>query len=176
LPREELVRISNYLTENFRGRSLRAIRERLLAAMVEERAEVDLLLARAISLAQRGLESSAAPGVFVEGTSQILARPELENVARVRRLLDTFADRQRLVVLLNQCLEGGGVRVVIGDDSAVTSDLDFSLVARPYGAGEGSRGTLGVFGPTRMEYERVIPLVEYLGDSLSRALEQSANR
>jgi heat-inducible transcriptional repressor len=176
LGRDELVRISNYLTENCRGRSLRAIRERLLAAMVEERAEVDLLLARAISLARRGLDDAAAPGIFVEGTAQILARPELGDVARVRRLLDTFADRQRLVVLLNQCLEGGGVRVVIGEDSAVTSDLGFSLVARAWGTGEGSRGTLGVFGPTRMEYERVIPLVDYLGESLSRALEASVNR
>ena len=176
LAREELVRISNYLTENCRGRTLRAIRERLLVAMAEERAEVDLLLARAISLARRGLEEQTAPGVFVEGTAQILARPELGDVARVRRLLDTFADRQRLVVLLNQCLEGGGVRVVIGDDSAVTSDLGFSLVSRAWGAREGSRGALGIFGPTRMEYERIIPLVDYLGESLSRALEASVNR
>jgi heat-inducible transcriptional repressor len=176
LSREELVRISNYLTENCRGRTLRSIRERLLAAMVEERAEVDLLLARAISLAQQGLEESSHQGVLVEGTTQLLSRPELGDVARVRRLLDTFADRQRLVVLLNQCLEGGGVRVVIGDDSAVTSDLGFSLVARSYGSREGARGTLGIFGPTRMEYERMIPLVDYLGESLSRALEASVNR
>jgi heat-inducible transcriptional repressor len=176
LSRDELVRISNYLTENCRGRTLRAIRERLLAAMAEERAEVDLLLARAIRLARRGLEPDSAPELLVEGTTRLLARPELEDVARVRRLLDTFAERQRLVVLLNQCLDGGGVRVVIGEDSAVTSDLGFSLVARPYGAREGSRGMLGVFGPTRMEYDRVIPLVDYLGESLSRALEQSANR
>ena len=176
LSRDELVRISNYLTENYRGRSLHAIRERLLGAMKDERTQVDLLLARAISLAQRGLEPSAGPDVLVEGTSQLLARRELEDVARVRRLLDTFADRQRLVGLLNLCLEGGGVRVVIGDDSDVTSDLGFSLVARAYGANDTSRGTLGVFGPTRMQYERMIPLVDYLGESLSRALEASANR
>ena len=91
LSRDELVRISNYLTENFRGRTLRAIRERLIAAMAEERAEVDLLLARAISLARRGLDDSAAPGVFVEGTAQLLSRPELGDVAQVRRLLDTFS-------------------------------------------------------------------------------------
>jgi heat-inducible transcriptional repressor len=176
LSREELIRISNYLTENFRGRTLFAARERLLAAMGEERREMDLLLARAISLARRGFDEAGGPGLFVEGTTQVLARPELGDVARVRLLLDTFSDRQRLVVLLNQCLEGGGVRVVIGEDSAVTSNLDFSLVARPYGARESSRGTLGVFGPKRMDYERMIPLVNYLGESLSRALEASANR
>ena len=176
LSREELVRISNYLTENYRGKSLRAIRERLLVAMSEERSQVDRLLARAISLAQRGFEASAGPELLVEGTSQVLARRELEDVVRVRRLLDTFSDRQRLVGLLNLCLDGGGVRVVIGDDSIVTSGLEFSLVARAYGAGDSTRGTLGVFGPTRMNYERMIPLVDYLGESLSRALEASANR
>lgn len=176
LSREELIRISNYLTENCRGRTLPAIRERLLMAMSEERSQVDRLLARAISLAQRGLEPAAGPDVFVEGTTQLLARGELEDVTRVRRLLDTFADRQRLVGLLNLCLEGGGVRVVIGADSAVTSDLGFSLVARSYGTGDSTRGTLGVFGPSRMNYERMIPLVDYLGESLSRALEASANR
>ena len=73
-------------------------------------------------------------------------------------------------MLLNQCLEGGGVRVVIGEDSAVTSDLGFSLVARPYGAREGSRGMLGVFGPTRMEYDRVIPLVDITAKLLTGLL------
>ncbi len=71
------------------------------------------------------------------------ARPELENLSRVRLLLDTFADRQRLVGLLSQCMDGSGVRVVIGEDSSVTSDLGFSLVARPFGAGERRPGNAG---------------------------------
>ncbi len=91
LSREELIRISNYLTENFRGKTLRTIRERLLAAMSDERTQVDELLGRAISLAQRSLESPQGPEVLVEGTARLLARPELENVARVRLLLDTFS-------------------------------------------------------------------------------------
>ena len=63
-------------------------------------------------------------------------------------------------------MDGGGVRVVIGEDSSVTSDLGFSLVATSYGVGEGAQGTLGIFGPSRMAYERIIPLVDYLGESL----------
>ena len=112
---------------------------------------------------------------MVEGTAQLLAQPELADLARVRRLLDTFAERQRLVALLNQCMDGSGVRVVIGEDSS--GDLRArlqSLVARPFGAGERPRGTLGIFGPSRMAYERIIPLVDYLGESLSRALVESA--
>jgi heat-inducible transcriptional repressor len=173
LSREELVRISNYLTENFRGLTLRAIRERLLGLMREERAQVDLLLARAIVLAARGLEPEGAPELRYEGTSELLRRRDLSDLERVRRLLDTFSERRRLVDLLSQCLDGSGVRVVIGADSDVTSDLGLTLVARSYGEGA-VRGTLGILGPARMPYERIIPLVDHLGEALSRALEASA--
>lgn len=176
LAREELVRISNYLTETFRGQTLRAIRERLLARMSDERAQVDQLLARAIRLASRGLESRSEPELKIEGTAALVARPELGDVDRVRRLLDAFADRQRLVALLGRCLDGNGVRVVIGEDDEVTSDLGLSLVARGWGGEGRSRGMLGILGPARMPYDRIIPLVDYLGDSLGRALEESANR
>ena len=174
LSRDELVRVGNYLNENFRGQTLRAIRERLLVAMREERAQVDSLLASAIRLASRGLDSDRSPELRLEGASALLARRELSDVERVRRLLDTFGERQRLVELLSQCLDGNSVRVVIGDDSAVTSELGLTLVARPYGAEDQVRGTLGILGPSRMPYERIIPLVDFLGEALSRALEVSS--
>jgi heat-inducible transcriptional repressor len=176
LSRAELVRISNYLTESFRGKSLRSIRERLLAKMREERGEVDRLLARAISLASSSFEATGPPALVVEGTALAVTQRELSDVERVRRLLDAFAERQRLVALLNQCLDGNGVRVVIGEDSQITSDLGVSLVARPFGAEGRARGTLGILGPARMPYDRIIPLVDYLGESLSRALVESASR
>jgi len=64
----------------------------------------------------------------------------------------------------------------VGEDSEFTSDLGLTLVARSYGAEQRARGTLGILGPARMPYERIIPLVDYLGESLGRALEESANR
>ncbi|HVF58649.1 MAG TPA: heat-inducible transcriptional repressor HrcA [Thermoanaerobaculia bacterium] len=173
LPREELVRIGNYLTENFAGATLREIRARLLALMAEERAQMDQLLARSIELARAGLSLEQRQGVLLDGTREVLNQPELADIGRVRRLFETFADKARLVALLSQCLRGNGVRVVIGDDSALTSELDFSLVATGYGVGERPLGALAIFGPSRMEYERVIPLVDYLGERLSRALAES---
>jgi heat-inducible transcriptional repressor len=173
LPREELIRISNYLTDNFGGQTLRQIRDRLLGLMAEERAQVDRLLANAIDLARQAVLAGEDPELLVEGTSSVLMRPELADVELVRKLLDTFADRARLVQLLNRLIEGQGVRVVIGQESDLTSDLDFSLVATSYGLGDQSQGTLGIFGPSRMDYPAVIPLVNYLGDRLSQALEQT---
>ena len=171
LPREELVRISNYLTENFAGLNLRQIRDRLLDMMAEDRAQMDQLLANAIALAQQALRIEDHPDLLVEGTSLVLTQPELADIERVRKLMDTFADKAKLVGMLNQLIEGRGVRVIIGEDSDLTSDLDFSLVATTYGRGERPLGTLGIFGPSRMEYQRIVPLVSYLGETLSQALE-----
>lgn len=170
LPREELVRISNYLTENYAGLTLREIRDRLLVSMAEERAQVDELLGSTLELARRSLDLTAEREVLVDGTSTVLTQPELADVLQVRRLIETFADKARLVRMLNACVRGQGVRVVIGEDSDLTSELDFSLVATRYGVGDRSLGTLGIFGPSRMEYQRVIPLVHYLGETLSDML------
>ena len=175
LPREELVRSSNYLTENFAGLTLRQIRDRLLVAMAEERAKVDELLGSTLELARRSLDLAADREVLVDGTSALLVQPELADVLRVRRLIETFADKARLVKMLNACVRGQGVRVVIGEDSDLTSELDFSLVATRYGVGDRERGTLGIFGPSRMEYQRVIPLVHYLGETLSQMLTSTAD-
>lgn len=175
LPREELVRSSNYLTESFAGLTLRQIRDRLLVAMAEERAQVDELLGSTLELARRSLDLAAGREVLVDGTSAVLAQPELADVLRVRRLIETFADKARLVKMLNACVRGQGVRVVIGEDSDLTSELDFSLVATRYGVGGRERGTLGIFGPSRMEYQRVIPLVHYLGETLSQMLTSTAD-
>jgi heat-inducible transcriptional repressor len=170
IPRHELIRISNYLTENFAGYTLREIRDRLLRQMTEERLQVDSLLARTIELAREGLARDSGPEVLVDGASALLARPELADIQRVRRMFEAFTDKARLVRMLNGCLQGGGVRVLIGEDSDLTSELDFSLVASSYGVGEQALGTLGIFGPSRMEYQKIIPLVHYLGQALSRAL------
>ena len=170
---EELMRISNYLTANYSGLSLREIRGRLLGLMAEERAKVDRMLADAIDLADRALADNLPQELLVQGTASLLGVPELSDLNRVQRLLETFSHRARLVSLLNGLLSGQGVRVVIGEDSDLTSDLDFSLVACSYGVGSRSLGTLGIFGPSRMPYQRIIPLVSYLGETLSQALEKN---
>jgi heat-inducible transcriptional repressor len=170
--RDDLVRISNYLNEHFAGQTLRQIRDRLLADMAEERAQMDRLMEVTIELARQGFDLDSGPKVIHEGTSSLLSQPELSDLGRVRRLFETFANHAQLVGLLNQCIEGRGVRVTIGEESELTSPLDFSLVATTYGVDDAPLGTLGIFGPSRMEYDKVIPLVHFLGETLSRALAE----
>ena len=174
LPRRELIRISNYLTDNYGGLAVGEIRTRLVRLMGEERAKVDRLMANAITLARSALKESGHQDVFVEGTASLLSLPELGDLKRVQKLLETFTDKADLVGILTRLIDGPGVRVVIGDDSDLTSGLDFSLVGTTYGIGDTSLGTLGVFGPSRMDYEKMIPLVNFLGERLSKALELAA--
>lgn len=172
----ELVRLSNYLTETFRGKTLRSIREQLRASLDEQRGEVHRLLGRQIQMAELGPASASPPEVIVEGTAQVVGQGSLTALDQVRRLLDTFSEKSRLLALLSQCVEGSGVRVVFGEENSLTSELGVSLVARPYGTEGPARGALGILGPTCMPYERIIPLVDFLGDALSRALTEGIER
>lgn len=170
VPREELVRISNYLNDNFAGQTLRQTREALLSKLAEERVQMDKLLALTIRLARHGLNVAGDHDVLLDGTTEVLSQPELADVQQVRRLFETFSDKARMAYMLSECMKGPGVRVVIGEDSDLTSELDFSLVATNYRVGDQPVGTVGIFGPSRMNYERVIPLVDYLGETLSEVL------
>ena len=170
MSRRELTRISNFLTDNFSGFTLTEIRDRLLAMMRDDRNELDELVSNAISLAEKALVTDTMPNLLVEGTVAIIGQPEVSDVPRVKRLLETFADKAELVHMLNQILDASGPLAIIGDDSDLTSDLDFSLVATTYGTKERSLGTLGIFGPSRMAYHRVVPLVQYLGEAVSQVL------
>lgn len=174
LSAEELMRMSAYITQTFGGLRLPEIRDRLLHLLAEDRRGLDQLLKSAMALTQQAVRKpSLPPQLLVEGASTLIGQPELQDLDRVRRMLDMFADKTRLVRILSQCLAlGGGVRVVLGRESDVTLELDFSLVATTYHNGETQLGSLGVLGPSRMEYPKILPLVRYLGEKVSRALEQ----
>ncbi len=173
VPREVLVRIGNLVNDRFVGLTLRSVRDRLLAWMAEDRAAVDRHLSEAIDLARRAVEQSEAASVMVKGTSSLLGQPELADVMRIRRMLDAFSDKARLVSMLNKCLSGDGVRLFVGEDSELTSELDFSLVAVGYDDGQQAIGTLGILGPSRMEYARAVSLVHFLGGTLSETLRSA---
>lgn len=108
ISREDLIWISNYLTENFANLTLQAIRERLLILMAEDRALVDRQLALSIELGRKGLSSSQERQLIVDGTTELLAHPEMADISRVRQVFDTFSRKARLVSLLNQLMTAGG--------------------------------------------------------------------
>jgi len=163
---EELNRAGNYLVEQFAGRTLTDIRNDLLKKMQAERMQFD----RMLSLLQAWsgtLESDANPdAIYLQGTSNILSKPEFADVERMRELFQMFEEKGRLVKILNECISSSppeGVKIAIGSEMGVPGMRDFALIIASYAAADNTTGLLGIIGPTRLEYERSISIVGYLG-------------
>ena len=173
---EKLDRIGRYLSDEFRGNTLTEIRDRILEMMGQEKALYDSLLRDALALGRAGMdveEETAAGGeVFVDGTSNLLAEPEFASISRLKGLFRTFEEKHELLRVLNSCLQGeqAGVKVLIGSENSHPDLAGCTLIASSYGTGAGRLGTLGIIGPTRMEYARAIALVDSVARFFSGAL------
>lgn len=178
---EDLDAIARYLNTEFYGKSLRSIRRDILARMKEEKALYDRLLCNAILLCERSLddEDSATGEVFIEGAFNILTQPEFTNRERLRELLQTLEEKKRLVKILNECLDGDRaqheVRVVIGDENVAPSMKRCAVITASYQLNGEVSGTVGVVGPTRIEYGRTMAVVDYLARFIERALSNEAS-
>lgn len=176
LTRDELETIGKYLTAEYEGRSLVGIRDHLARLLDEERASYDALLRRTFQLGVDAIEDVLPHEreLVVEGAVSILNKPEFSDAGSVRRTMAALEEREKLIELLNSCLDADGVQILIGSESRFTESYNLSLVAARYGPSGASAGTVGVIGPTRMEYSRMATLVDYLGRALSRKIEESA--
>lgn len=167
----ELDAMGRELSRRFSGLTLPAIREAIAHEMTEEHAAYDRLRARLLALSHDALQvAEAGQDVLVEGASNLIGSPEFADLERTKELLRTLEQKGRLVGLLESVLQGGGVQVVIGRENPVSGLTDLSVVATTYGAGDRVLGTLGIVGPTRMEYARTIALVDHLARVLTRFL------
>jgi heat-inducible transcriptional repressor len=159
----DLQACANYLNTHFAGMPLGEIRTVLLALMKEEKALYDSLLRKVAALGERAF--SLAPGeasVYLDGTSNIFSQPEFEDLERMRALLRTFEEKGRLVRILNACIAGDGIRVVIGHENPDPELQDLSLVTATCHVEGAPNIGLGVLGSTRMEYAHVVSLVEHV--------------
>ncbi|HEY6929653.1 MAG TPA: heat-inducible transcriptional repressor HrcA [Thermoanaerobaculia bacterium] len=170
---EELERVSERLTREFCGHTVHEVRRRLVAAMTEEKAACDQMLSRSLALGRRALDrTDDQQRFYFDGTATLLDKPEFSDLHSVKRLLRTFDERVRLLDLVTRYLESKGPCVVLGSESGLTSDPSLSAVLTSYGTGETLTGMLGVIGPARREYPRVIPVVELLGHAVTGRLER----
>jgi heat-inducible transcriptional repressor len=172
LTQSDLTRIGTFLNEKFGGLNLDEIRSRLLQEMKAEKDMYDHLLQKALELGRKALEDQPQDELYVVGTSNILNHPEFAiDMEKMRSLFKTFEEKAAILKLLNKCLDTEGIQVLIGSENRMGGIEDCSLVVSSYSGGDHVLGTLGVIGPTRMEYARVIPLVEHTAKLLSRLLE-----
>jgi heat-inducible transcriptional repressor len=171
LGQEELDRIGRTLSERYAGWTLPAMRDELLRLVSEERATYSALAAKTAELGRRAVELSRADSeVFIEGTSNLLSSPEFADLERMRAVFRTLERKNRLVDLLGRLLDSDGVQVIIGRENPDADLSECSVVASPYTSGGRVMGTVGIVGPTRMQYARAVALVEYLGQLLSDLL------
>jgi heat-inducible transcriptional repressor len=164
----ELARAQNYLNEKLRETPVSGLRERILAEMREDRSALHDLVEKALRLAEQALGGEAA--VLVDGEASFLEAPEFADVQKARALLRAFEEKDRILRVLDRALRAREVCIFIGAESEFAAVPDVSVVAAPYGLGGKVLGTLAVVGPTRMNYARVIPLVDFTAREISRAL------
>jgi heat-inducible transcriptional repressor len=173
----ELERAANYLNEKLQaaaaddGASLADLRERILGDMRADQSALSDLLQKALVLAEQTFSAEPAPErVLHHGEESFLDAPEFADVQKARALLRAFAEKDRILRVLDRVLNAHEVQIFIGAESEFAAVPDVSVVAAPYARGDRVLGTLAVVGPTRMNYARVIPLVDLTAKQISLAL------
>ena len=170
----ELEQAANYLNEKLKALGdepeLAAVRERILSEMRADQSALHDLLQKALSLAEQALPALPRENVLVDGEESFLDAPEFTDVKKARALLRAFAEKDRILRVLDRVLTSEEVQIFIGSESEFASVPDVSVIAAPYGLNDRVLGTLAVVGPTRMNYARVIPLVDLTARHISRAL------
>jgi heat-inducible transcriptional repressor len=146
--------------------------------MGEEKALYDQLLRNAMLLCSQSLQDGDQPDVFIEGASNIIAKPDFTDAERMRALFKMFEEKSRMVRILNECITSAcrqAVAVRIGSENDSADLRDCTVIASPcfYVAG-GGVGSLGVVGPTRIEYERLISVVDYIARLFARVLNTNS--
>ena len=166
----ELERVAGYLNQHFAGRPLAEVRATLLHELQAARSEMETLLAHTVELAGQAL-ADGEDDVVLAGQSRLLGVQDLSDLDRLRELFEAFARKREILQLLERTLRAPGVRIFIGEETGLASLEGMSLVTAPYAAGDRVLGVLGVIGPSRMAYDRVIPVVKAAADVLGAALK-----
>jgi heat-inducible transcriptional repressor len=169
---DELEKISAYLNELAEGRTLLQLRARILDELGKEKARYDRVMGRALAMSARALTDTSPGEVFIEGRANILEQPEFaEDVHRLKRILRAFEEKSVIFRLLDRAMESRAIQVSVGLENTVEELPDISVVASGYRQGASSVGSIGLIGPVRMDYSRVIPLVEYAASLLTTMFE-----
>jgi len=166
----ELEQTANYLNSHFAGRPLQEIRAELMRELRETRSAMERVLSVAVDLSESAFAPPVDEDMLVAGQTRLMGVQDLSDVDRLRELFEAFARKRELLQLLEGCIHAQGVRLFIGEESGMAPLGQCSIVTAPYGADGKVLGVLGVIGPTRMAYERVIPMVQATAQVLGAAL------
>jgi len=168
----ELITAANYINQHYSGHSFEEARQWLHQELRELRQDMIQLMTAAVEIGNQAVAEGSEPYV-ISGERNLLAVRDLsQDMSRLRQLFELFEQKTLLAQILDLSLRGHGVQVFIGGESGVSAPDEVSVVTAPYTVDGNVVGTVGVIGPTRMAYDRVVPIVEITAKLLSSALSQ----
>ncbi|PID45750.1 MAG: heat-inducible transcription repressor HrcA [Proteobacteria bacterium] len=172
---EELQQFGNYLNQHLNGMDLHAARQHMLEAMHKDRETLNNMMMSAIELGEKAFsdiskDEKAEDNCLIVGKANLLEYDDFSDVETLRQIFNAFNEKRDVLTLLDSCIQADGVQIFIGRESGRTVFNDCSLVTSSYHVDDKHLGVLGVIGPKRMQYERVIPVVDITSRLLSAAL------
>ena len=168
----ELQQAANFLNSEFAGLDLQDIRSRLLASMQQARDAMQHLMQDAMQFADQILDQQRDDDYVLAGQTNLMNYAEMCDIDKLRHLFNAFNSKRDILHILDQSIHAKGMQIFIGEESGYQVLDDCSLVTAPYKVDNEVIGVLGVIGPTRMAYDRVIPIVDVTAKVLSAALRQ----
>ena len=169
----ELQKVSNFINENYANQSLDSIRMKLVSDMDETRLSMNKEMQDIISTASKAMEvaDENEDEFIVAGERNLMDFAELSNVEKLKQLFDAFSSKRMMIDLLDRSISADGVQIFIGSESGFSMLDDCSVVAAPYKLSKNQVGVLGVIGPKRMAYDRVVPIVDLTAKMLGSIIE-----
>ncbi len=173
LSSSDLVNFSKYINELLNNHTLTQIQARLVREMQNEKSRFDELMTRALKLTEQALDDTEEGDVYIEGQTSVLDQPEFANLETMKKIFRALEEKTKLINLLAKTQYAEGVSIFIGSECEFEGLKDVSVVTSPYHKGYFPLGVLAVIGPTRMNYSRVIPIVDYTARMITNIFTQS---
>ncbi len=175
LTQDQLNHASNYLNALLGSLTLSGIKRKVLQEMASDKRCYDELFTQVLALSRSFFAKNPEQqsDVMLDGRLNLLEHPEFADVDRMKSIFRAFEEKGSILKILDGALDGEQLRVIIGSESHCEEMRHCSLVTAEYGREERTLGQIGVIGPTRMDYSRIIPLVNYIADAMSRRLQMN---
>ena len=173
LTEAQLKSAAEFINQRYAGNDLVQVKELLVTEMAEARARIDEQMEAALQVAKEAMDVQDSQDEYVvAGESRLIQQASANDMDKLRELFDAFERKRDLLELLDRCSRADGVQIFIGEEAGYEVLGDYSVITAPYAQGTQPVGVLGVIGPTRMAYERVIPLVDITARLLTVALSR----
>lgn len=169
--KDELKQASNYLNTHYKGRSLSYIKKHLINELMQTKDSVNSLMSDLIDIADQVLDFDESDEYIVAGQRRLMDFHELADIKKLRQLFDAFKEKQQLLELLDKSMSTSGIQIFIGEESGYQMFDNCTLITTPYTTEDGAIGVLGVIGPTRIAYQKVIPIVAITAKLLGKSLK-----